>query len=642
MENSPMSAAPEEQERIRFPYVTIALVLVNVLVYVAQSLSGVPWDDRNAEQTLAWGGNLAARTLTGESWRLLTNIFVHGGLLHVALNMYLLVVVGPRVERRFGVVGAIVIYFAGGMLASAVSAWWFGRHAIGVNLLGMQVTRMVVSAGASGAILAMCGGLLARLAIDSVSGREVPAETGLGKALVQVVGVTVVMGLVDRSIDQAAHVGGLIAGVALGVVLSIGSGHRLASRAARSGVAICATALVVWLTLHADWSELREVRASLDQETAAKQVALAAEAAGARRKHAAEQDKSLLPVPVSEQAARGRTVQFGDSGVSFALSKDEKTAYVVDHYKNEISAIDVPTGAIKQRIAGSTVPELRADCQFINCGGPQAADIALLQDKPLALVSSMYENSVAFVDLSTGRVQRKVQVGRVPNAIVLSPDQRRAYVHNTADATISVIDIENASNVGLLPLHVVYPAWPPGMRMTMWFSMDGGRLLVGNLGGQQIDAFDTKTLKAVGGEAPDYGLRYAVQMEGAGDEVIGYRADGNLASLDRESGRLKREWAFCEQITPIELAASRVKPGLALMAVARIPDGGTEAQEVSVTNLESLVPIGRYPVKGFVMKLRFSGDGSKLYAVLNNGTLSVIDLAQRMASSELICSVPGK
>jgi len=142
----------------------------------------------------------------GEWWRLVTPVLVHGSLLHLLFNMYFLYLVGPLVEQMYGSVRFVLMY---GLTAAAGSAASF--------LFGGPAP----SVGASGAIFGLCGVLLA------VSVIHRPVLDRRGRAVMSQIGGLVVLNLLlgfgfdalGAGIDNAAHVGGLLAGLWLGFVL---------------------------------------------------------------------------------------------------------------------------------------------------------------------------------------------------------------------------------------------------------------------------------------------------------------------------------------------------------------------------------------------------------------------------------------
>ncbi|MDD3353325.1 rhomboid family intramembrane serine protease [Zoogloea sp.] len=190
--------------RVRRADVTLALVVANSLVFLglaalAGSLMQIPSD-----VLIRLGGNFAPAVQSGERWRLVTALFLHGGLLHVGLNMLALYQAGQVVERLFGRVGFAVLYLVAGLLASLASLWW---------------RQGPVSVGASGAVFGVYGALLTYLLHQRGS---VPAEVfrEMRSGTVAFLGYSLFAGFSIAGIDNAAHLGGLLAGAILGLAFA--------------------------------------------------------------------------------------------------------------------------------------------------------------------------------------------------------------------------------------------------------------------------------------------------------------------------------------------------------------------------------------------------------------------------------------
>jgi membrane associated rhomboid family serine protease len=169
----------------------------------------------------------------GQDWRLLTSMFLHIGILHLAFNCYALWIFGTAVEREFGRTRFLLIYFVTGLFASA-SSYAFGP--VGV-----------VGAGASGAIFGLFGAFLAY----NLRRRD----TAIAQARIRQMGMLILINAFIAFsfgfIDWRAHVGGFVAGVAAGYIAE-GAGN-LARRKAILVVGFAAlllatVALVVWRT----------------------------------------------------------------------------------------------------------------------------------------------------------------------------------------------------------------------------------------------------------------------------------------------------------------------------------------------------------------------------------------------------------
>ncbi len=185
--------------------VTQLLIATNLLVFVVMLGFGAGvWHTSNSVQ-LAWGANFGPATKDGEWWRLGSALFLHFGLFHLAMNMLSLWDGGRLVERMYGPLRFGLIYFCSGL---------------GGNLLSL-VTQGdgAVSGGASGAIFGVYGALMVFLWRERADLN--PSEFKWlfwGAAGFSV--VTIVLGLQIAGIDNAAHIGGLLAGILTGRALA--------------------------------------------------------------------------------------------------------------------------------------------------------------------------------------------------------------------------------------------------------------------------------------------------------------------------------------------------------------------------------------------------------------------------------------
>ena len=190
----------EVTPRLRVVPVVVAL---NVLVFAAMVAAGVKVLGPTNDQALRWGADYGPVTLGGEPWRLLTNVFVHFGIVHIAANMIALLSAGPVVERLFGPLAFAALYFAAGIAGSLLSV---GAHPL------------VLSAGASGAIFGVYGALgvfvlRERGAIPRV------VFSKLGSVAGSFIAYNIMYGAAHAGIDNTAHLGGLLGGAAAGAFL---------------------------------------------------------------------------------------------------------------------------------------------------------------------------------------------------------------------------------------------------------------------------------------------------------------------------------------------------------------------------------------------------------------------------------------
>ena len=209
---------PPPQPRHRLPIATGVLIAINVGVWLLQVASGVSPTDASSRALIAWGGDVPLLTLTGDTWRLLTAMFLHGSIVHLGLNMYVLAFTAPVVEYEFGTARMLAIYIAGGLLASCASVWWAEMRATPANMVAL----LTVSVGASGAVMALFGSLLVGLVTPTPRFAHLPKhrQPGLNKGLIQAVVINIGMGFVIQGVDNSAHVGGLLGGVVVGLLMA--------------------------------------------------------------------------------------------------------------------------------------------------------------------------------------------------------------------------------------------------------------------------------------------------------------------------------------------------------------------------------------------------------------------------------------
>jgi membrane associated rhomboid family serine protease len=248
---------------------TLIVISVTAVMYFLSFVANQSVIDIPPPELQRLGGNLAALSLTGDPWRLFTSIFLHAGLMHLLLNLYMLFMVGKLAEHRFGQSGMLAIYLVGGVWASYASACWLGMGTFpsDPSKFGMPGSiRLIVSVGASGAIMALCGAVLMAMVMEGEEG------TGGGKALAQVVGINVLMGFFVKGVDQAAHLGGIAAGAALGATVGIALDDAARGWAIRRRMVlstVVAMALLGLLLAVSPWPQLRELRSVWDEDEAA-------------------------------------------------------------------------------------------------------------------------------------------------------------------------------------------------------------------------------------------------------------------------------------------------------------------------------------------------------------------------------------
>ena len=174
------------------PSVTYALIAINAGIY----LLGFVLPGTNTSSMAVEFGMIPGAIALGEWWRLITSTFLHGGLLHVLFNMYVLYLLGPALERLLGH-GRYLLMYLLAAFGGSVASYLFSP----IN---------VASVGASGAIFGLMGAIL-------VVGRRFRHDVSQVALLLA---INVVIGFVVPGIDWRAHFGGALTGAAAAAVLA--------------------------------------------------------------------------------------------------------------------------------------------------------------------------------------------------------------------------------------------------------------------------------------------------------------------------------------------------------------------------------------------------------------------------------------
>ena len=180
---------------------TTGLIVINVLVFFLLSLRG---DTESGYFMLQYGAMYEPLVTEGhEYYRLITSLFLHFGIQHLLNNMVMLGALGYQLENEIGRIKFLLIYFISGIGGNLCSLYWNVSH-------GEQV----ISAGASVAIFGLMGALLYIVAVNR--GRLGRLS---GRGMLIMVALSLYFGLTSSGVDNSAHIGGLICGILITVLL---------------------------------------------------------------------------------------------------------------------------------------------------------------------------------------------------------------------------------------------------------------------------------------------------------------------------------------------------------------------------------------------------------------------------------------
>lgn len=180
------------------PIVTYIIMAICIILFILMELSG---GSTNSQTLLKYGANLDVLVKNGEYYRLFTCIFLHIGIMHLLCNMYSLYVIGREVENLFGKIKYIIIFILSGIFGSIMS---------------LAFTHNTISAGASGAIFGLLGALL----YFGMHYRTYLGEA-IKRSIIPIIVVNLIIGFFAEGIDLAAHIGGLVGGVLVAMMVGV-------------------------------------------------------------------------------------------------------------------------------------------------------------------------------------------------------------------------------------------------------------------------------------------------------------------------------------------------------------------------------------------------------------------------------------
>lgn len=201
----PVIAAPWVRRQESSITLTHVLFGANIAVFLAMALASGSIMDFPGQETVRFGANYGPLTLSGDWWRLVTYMFLHGGLLHIAFNMWCLWDLGALCESLYGRWTYAGIYLITGIAGGLASVGW---------------NPGVLSVGASGAIFGLAGALIASFYLGEFSLPRV-AISGTLRSLLVFAGFNLFFGGLFSGIDNACHIGGLVSGLILGALIAV-------------------------------------------------------------------------------------------------------------------------------------------------------------------------------------------------------------------------------------------------------------------------------------------------------------------------------------------------------------------------------------------------------------------------------------
>ncbi|HEY0078422.1 MAG TPA: rhomboid family intramembrane serine protease [Pyrinomonadaceae bacterium] len=191
---------------------TFVILFANVFIFLLITMAG---GSENNEVLRAYGAKYNSLINEGEWWRFVTPVFIHIGVIHILVNMYSLFMLGPYVEKLYGSAKFIFFWVLTG-IAGVAASYFASMYDMNEGFLGRFLFRGGdgPSAGASGALFGLVGVLFV---FGIKFRRELPEEfkRAFGVGMLPTILINLFIGYTIPFIDNAAHLGGFLAGVVL-------------------------------------------------------------------------------------------------------------------------------------------------------------------------------------------------------------------------------------------------------------------------------------------------------------------------------------------------------------------------------------------------------------------------------------------
>lgn len=193
-EEQPPIRVQTQQVAVKLPplnaWVSYSIMGVTILVYVLQMVSGFT---AGSDIPAALGAKINENIARGEFWRLFTPMLLHGSILHIAFNMYALMLFGPRLERHFGHGRFFILYVLSGFAGNVISMMFTPAPSLGSS------TAIFGLIGAQGVFIFQNRGIFGNRSRQALT------------SIISVAAINLFIGL-SPGIDNWGHIGGLIGG----------------------------------------------------------------------------------------------------------------------------------------------------------------------------------------------------------------------------------------------------------------------------------------------------------------------------------------------------------------------------------------------------------------------------------------------
>ena len=585
----------------QIPYLTLFIILVNVIVFTY--VNTLVDSDSFAHKY----SSIPQLTMTGDYWRLLSNIFIHSTIWHLAANMLVLLWAGFECERTFGRGRMFVLYFLSGIGATLISSiYHIDSLTPPVEAAIFWRPSILMSMGASGAIM----GVLAANLVMLIGFDDHPyrGEKSISSTFGVIV-VTFLYGL-KSGVDNVSHFGGLLSGIILAIAyLFLDAKLTKKNRMVTLLTTLVITGLIVvyYHTQVSSFSEkyknqrddiieyfnAQDLKKRKEGEKEKKDVD--AKIAEEKRLSDARVLHGSFPPAVDSETAMGTMLDIPGT-TSVVFNPDNNVFYVGSGGTNSIVMLDANN---YNKIGEVTPPECRVD----GCEHDPVSTLALSPDRRTLYATSLVKDSFSIIDLASNVIAGNIPVGKMPKHMVLSPDGSLAWVLNELDNSISVIELKSRKVIREVKLPGKYDAYSSNFNFRPIAISHGGKLFA---------AYDTLESKLLIIDAKTFQIRGAgfnLDMDNATSLVFSMDDDSlwlsgreGVEQVDARSGNVLHSYSWCgDKFRKSDILFTLLDPEQSQLLLTANGDGGVY---LVLYDLKTRSNIGQYPTSddyGFPM-----------------------------------------
>ncbi|PVZ78648.1 hypothetical protein C9426_34185 [Serratia sp. S1B] len=638
--------APKSGSKLTVPYITLFIIFVNIIVFIYTNYLG---DKSHIEYIAA---NIPQLTLTGDYWRLFSNLFLHQNIWHLLSNMLVIFYFGIICEQLYGHRGMTIIYLFSGVGGSLVSALaQFDTNTSGLGLFsidnvfnptltgGLFGPKLIIhmGVGASGAIMGvMVANIIGLLTMET----KIQQTRKILFSILATVILTFVNGI-HQSVDNYAHFGGLLFGFILAgcyLITDLNFPNNKKTVNPLLWLGVFGLSILIMLHLVDEHREmLLEDRAEIMAYFQNEAIKQAQKKDKEQRYQSALELRKNLPAAVDEKIAQGLSLRVGSAN-SIIMSPDKERFYVALGEENNIAVIDVISRKVVDKITGPDFPRQDDGCPSNRCRGIGVAGLAISSDGKTLYVTSLTKDSFSIIDLASKKIKKDILTGAYPRAVQISPDGNTAYVINSVDNSISVIDLKTTELIKTVDLpggtaeHFAF-----GRQLAFSLSHDGAQLAIFDAVQAKLVVLDTQTMAIKPTEYQSDGLNQVdtVVFSQHDDSLLLSSAKG-FTKFDVKSGKVQQDLQWCGQMSKDLLVSTAIDMESNTLAVT---DGEGNLWLIDLTSLSN---IGHYP----------SGYYSVPYLMTDHDNMIITDtdslyflkraksISLAPADTEFLCSAP--